>query len=126
MSTDLLTVTRDQTGTLQLVYAAGEVDMSTAQLFEQEVDAACEAAAVSGRVVVDLTDVTFFASTGLSVLVRANDFCRANGTTLTVVATEPAVRHVFELTALDTLFPVTDSLFQATRIHLAEEPGPAA
>lgn len=51
---------------------SGEVDLATAPQLNESIDAALSATDVSG-LIVDLTDVTFFASVGMTVLVEASN-----------------------------------------------------
>ena len=61
-------------------------------------------------IVVDLGAVTFIDSTGLGVLVSAyNDAIQRDGT-VELVASDPRVVRVFEMTSLDQLFTIHASL----------------
>lgn len=56
----------------------------------------------NGRVLVDLTEVELVDSFGLGVLVGARKRAQARDGELAVVVTSERLRHVFELTGLDT------------------------
>jgi len=80
-----------------LVTIAGEVDMATAPtLAETLVQFA------NGSVTVDLGDVTFIDSSGLSALLAAERHIRRRQGRLFVQGVNPITRKLFELTGLDT------------------------
>jgi anti-anti-sigma factor len=93
-------------GEVRIVAVAGEVDMVSAPAFLQ----ALESARGSSRVVVDLTEVEFFDSSGVAALVRAHQTLSGLGIELRVVAPPAALaRRVLEITRLGDLFPVEES-----------------
>ena len=94
----------------RIVAARGELDLHTAPQLASALTPAIDA---GDRVIVDLTGVTFIDSSGVGVLVTALERARPTGTTLVVVAPHPRVRKVFEITGLDGLLPVHDSLDDA-------------
>jgi anti-sigma B factor antagonist len=72
-----------------LVRVVGEVDMATGDLMAERLD---EAMVTGVRVLmVDLTGVTFFGSTGLAVLLRARERARARHVDLRIVAGQRSV-----------------------------------
>jgi anti-sigma B factor antagonist len=87
----------------------GEVDLATSHELDEQL-----ATLIWGRpelLVVDLTDVTFMDSTGLGVLVKSVRDVRAGGGDLRLVATQPQIIRLLELTGLDavfTVFPTTE------------------
>ncbi len=83
-----------------LLRVEGEIDTLTADELERGMDQLL--AAPSGVLVVDLSDVTFMASSGLAVLIRAAH--RADDRRLRIVATGRAVRRPLEITGSDQLF----------------------
>jgi anti-sigma B factor antagonist len=108
----LLDISTADHGGRTVVHLDGELDAYTAPRL-----AAClddlrrQAGGGAGAVVVDLTRVTFVDSTGLGVLVTAHR--AAGGGSLQVVAPDPRVRRVFEMTSLDRLLTIRDSLADA-------------
>ncbi len=93
-----------------IVAAAGEIDISTVtglreRLFEL---------AASGRpLVVDLDQVGFIDSAGLSALVGTANRAGAHGGSLYAVCARPKIRKLFRLTGLDCRIPLAGTLDEA-------------
>jgi anti-sigma B factor antagonist len=83
---DLLQVQRRVNGTGVVVHVAGELDLLTALGLVDELTTARTPARALGPVVIDLTDLTFIASVGLSILIAHDRLCRAEDMELRVVA----------------------------------------
>jgi anti-sigma B factor antagonist len=81
----------------------GEIDTLTAPPLEQAVQDLL-ARHGSAVVVVDLSGVTFLASSGLAVLIRGAHAAARRGTRLRLVAGSRAVRRPLEVTGSDQLF----------------------
>lgn len=94
---------------------AGEVDIRTAPRLSEQVAAhfAGEATPVPA-LVFDLSEVTFFASVGLAVLAEAHRTATARASTVWVVAADRAVTRPLEITGLDKVLTVVDSVEAAT------------
>lgn len=107
-----ITVSRPRPGTVVLD-VRGEVDTLTAPQFE---------AALTGldggdrsTIVVDLTGVTFLASSGLAVLIQSAHRRDGEADRLRLVAPSRAVRRPLEITGSDQLFDLYNDLDTATR-----------
>jgi len=99
--------------TYSVVRVEGEVDLASAPELH-EILAAFDPGA--GGVIVDLRDVAFLDSSGLSVLVRCHQHLDvAGGTGLRLVVTRPAIHRVLDATGLTEVFDVYTSLDDATR-----------
>ncbi len=86
----------------------GEIDVATAPRLREQL-----IAVVTGgqpRLVLDLEGVTFLDSTGLGVIVGLLKRARTLGGDVLLVCTQPAVRKVFEITALDRTMPLAVSV----------------
>jgi anti-sigma B factor antagonist len=83
------------------VRLAGDIDLGTAPLLKQAVDAH---ARTGQTLTIDLRDVGFIDSMGLAALVRAQHRAAARGASLQLVAPPERVRSVFRLTRLDRIF----------------------
>jgi anti-sigma B factor antagonist len=85
-----------------LIAVAGEIDVATVLELDQILLRARDRGA--NRLVVDLRDVTFMDTTGISVLVRWTRVARRAGFRFTVIPGEGAARRVLDLTGvLETL-----------------------
>ncbi|MEU2257316.1 STAS domain-containing protein [Nocardia xishanensis] len=92
---------------VDVVAVHGEVDMASAPQLQAALEEALEQAQRGGKaLVVDMLEVGFLGSAGLSVLLVASE---AQSRRLRVVASD-AVRRPIELTALDELLLVFPSL----------------
>ncbi|WP_454196603.1 STAS domain-containing protein [Nocardia sp. Marseille-Q1738] len=102
-ATKVLDVQVREHGEVDVVIVQGEVDMASAP----QLQAALKEAQRGGKsLVVDMSEVGFLGSAGLSVLLVASEAQQAR---LRVVASD-AVRRPIELTALDELLSVFPSL----------------
>jgi anti-sigma B factor antagonist len=80
----------------------GEVDLSTAPLVEERLDAAIRDSA--GPFVLDLSAVAFLDSSGVNVLLRARALLGRADRALLVVCPDGQVRRVLALAGIDDLF----------------------
>jgi anti-anti-sigma factor len=85
-----------------VVHVGGELDMAGAETFGKALAEAAE----SGHVVIDLGDCTFLDSAG----VRAISAAARDADRVSVVASDPGIVRVLEITALDTMVTVHPSL----------------
>lgn len=90
----------------------GEIDTLTAPPLEQAMHDLI-ADPVEDRLVVDLSGVTFLASSGLAVLVRAAHRASRHGRRLRLVATARAVRRPLQITGSDQLFDMYQNVSEA-------------
>jgi anti-sigma B factor antagonist len=85
------------------IIVAGEIDLSTAGKLDAEIRHAEDT--VIGQIVVDMTDLSFVDSTGLSVLLRASVRSRENGNRLSFVPSKhEAVTRLVALTGTGEMF----------------------
>ena len=94
-------------GSWTVVQARGEVDVASSPALGHALETVGEQ---RRDVVVDLSGVTFIDSTGLGVLVQALNGANAAERRLRLVISDPNVRRVFEVTALDGVFSIHGSL----------------
>lgn len=90
----------------------GEVDTLTAPQFSAAVDELMNDHAAAR--VVDLTGVTFLASSGLAILIQAAHRAEERGGRLKLVVGNRAVRRPLEITGTDQLFDVHTDVRDAT------------
>jgi len=88
------------------VVLAGELDLVNAPSLERELEAA--QVDPSRTVILDLRGVTFIDSTGIRVLLGADERAREGGGRLVVVRGAPAVDRAFEVTQLDQKLELVD------------------
>jgi anti-sigma B factor antagonist len=93
-----LDVSSDPTGQV-VIAVAGEVEMVTAPQL-----AACILEHATSDVVVDLSNVTFLDSSGITALVHGYNELRKNGHTLRTTGERDLIRRVLEISGLDGLF----------------------
>ena len=90
---------------------SGEIDMATsAGLKRHLVEIAREEPPV---VVLDLTSVDFFDSSGLNAVVAGHRLMRHHGGEVRIVCSEPRVTRVFEISGLTHVFTLHDSVDDA-------------
>lgn len=97
-------------GSWTVLRARGEVDLATAPKLRAALAGASRNDGVAGDVVVDLTLVDLVDSTGLGVLIGALRRANQQDTRLVLCGLCPAVRAVFDLTGLATLFEIVPSM----------------
>ena len=90
----------------------GEIDMATAPRFRQRLLAVISAGAQD--VVIDLSEVDFIDSTGLGVLMGAAKRVRSSGGDIRLVMKGSRLAELIELTRLDRVLDVFDSVATAT------------
>jgi anti-sigma B factor antagonist len=90
-----------------VIAVAGEIHVSTAPEFSTSLNDAIGQGKTS--VVLDLGDVSFIDSTGLSVLLNGLRRVTRRGGRMAIVCTNPTVLRLFEITRLDTTFEIVDS-----------------
>ena len=93
-----------------VVRVTGELDLATVPQLEQALAERPEGAA---GLVIDLSDCTFVDSTCVRLLVGVVRETESAGGRAAIVATDPGVLRVLEITALDTLVPVHPSVDEA-------------
>ena len=101
-----------ETGVLTLALA-GELDVGTQAATSALISEALES--TPKVLILDLRDVDFPGSTGLSVLIEAQRAAAASNVAICLVATRRATLLPLELTGLTTMFPVFASPEEAMR-----------
>ena len=115
MTRATLAISRSLNGGTSVVSVSGEIDVSTAPLFEKRLSEAVEER-MAGGIVVDLSEVTFMDSTALNALVHCFERQRARLEGFAVVAADSRVTTLLEVTRLDRLlrvFPTREAALAA-------------
>jgi anti-anti-sigma factor len=110
---------RTVTGGAVIVSIAGEIDLATADMFRDSLSPHLSDPATT-LLVCDLSQVTFMACSGLSILVDARAVLAARGARLSVVANSPAVLRPVVVTGLRDVLPVQPNLSAALSQSIVE------
>jgi anti-anti-sigma factor len=103
--TELLSVTVVQPDHAVVVaYVVGEVDMVTGPLLQSHLDNAL--ATRPARLIIDLSRVSFLASTGLAVLINTHTAATGQGTNLQLRNVSKAAARPLHITNLTNLFEI--------------------
>jgi anti-anti-sigma factor len=108
----LLSFQTTVTGDVAVVALSGELDVAGAALLENELTRVAADHDAQG-LVLDLSELDFMDSTGLRLMVLADERARAEGRRLSLVRGKPDVQRVFEITRM------TD------RLHFVDSPAEA-
>lgn len=109
MTDQTLTVTLDPRPTgPPVVVVEGELDHHTAPRLSEVLDAVDERG-----VVVDLTDLAYCDSTGISVLVIAYQHARTAGTPFAIAGLNHELTRVFQIMGLDKVLPFHPTVDEA-------------
>lgn len=106
-------------GGATVVAVRGEIDISTVPELAGRLDALRPADL--RELIVDLGGVDHLAADGLRTLVRLRQRVRDHGGSLRLVCGGPKVRRVFQVTDLDKVFPLYDSLSAAFKGRTAHD-----
>ncbi len=101
---------REERGSL-IVSFDGEIDLEHSPIARKALLDSIGRAR-SGGVVVDLERVSYIDSSGIASLVEAFQKARQQGTPFGLAVISPAVRRVLELSRLDKVFPIHESIEQ--------------
>jgi anti-sigma B factor antagonist len=105
----LLEVSTDLTGDTAVVYAVGEVDMSNAQELLNAIQGACDEISEPTPLAVDLSGIAFLGSSGINVLLQAQQRCQAQRTPLRVVAVGRTVLRTLLICGLGGVLDIRES-----------------
>ncbi len=108
----LLSFQTTVTGDIAVVALTGELDVAGAELLENELRRVAADHQTAG-LVLDLRDLDFMDSTGLRLIVLADERARADGTTFTLVRGRPDVHRVFEITRMIDRLTIVDDPSEA-------------
>jgi anti-sigma B factor antagonist len=106
-----ITIAITDHGEWRVLHVHGELDVETAPILRN----ACSDAVSEGHgsLIIDLSDVPFIDSSGLSVLISAQRVVRLAEGRLRLVTTVPATLRLLRVTGLDTAFDVRPDLENA-------------
>jgi anti-sigma B factor antagonist len=101
----VLTIQAGEEGGEFVIRASGELDMASAETFENELRQAIDSEA--STVVLDVEGLTFIDSTGLRAFLLAVEMSRSNGRCLIVRASKE-FRRVVEVSGVEDSLPLGD------------------
>jgi anti-sigma B factor antagonist len=99
----ILTASVTECDGVAVVRLVGEIDMATVARAEAAIQDAVERA---NRVVLDMSELRFFSSAGLNLLVRLRQEAQRRDLDIRLAAVAPAVLRPIELMGLADLFPI--------------------
>lgn len=102
----VLTVARSQEGAAAVVALHGELDMSTLTVVQDELDAI--GAGLPELLVIDMSELGFVDSSGVRLVLLAEDRARAEGRSLKVRLGQGAAYRLFRTLGLADRFAVVD------------------
>jgi anti-sigma B factor antagonist len=105
------TIEGDEPGVI--IAVRGQADLHTAPQLREAMTNAIDGGATS--LIVDLSDATFVDSMTLGVLLGAVKRLRPHGGKVAVVCVSPHIRRIFEITLLDRVFALHETLDDAQR-----------
>jgi anti-sigma B factor antagonist len=107
-----------QLGRYSVLGLSGELDAANSEQVEHDLRTALEAAQPAG-IILDLSNLAFCDSSGLSTLIAVYKQARARQLPLVLAGAHDRVAHVMSLTRVDRLLPFSADLPQAV-LHLDE------
>jgi anti-anti-sigma factor len=116
-----LAIRSERTGQAHVVKLVGELNMTTAQAFEDELKRV--EATDAGEIIVDLSGLKFIGSDGLKAFIHASARSRQGDNRLRLVRGSDQVQKTFETSGLVSRLPFADrgdarSRWQLSRAHL--------
>jgi anti-sigma B factor antagonist len=101
----------DMMGAVSVVHVSGEVDMISRDAVERVLSRAVDGHPEA--MVIDLSDVTFFGSSGLQMLAETRAHAAASHVPLRLVASSRKVLRPLEITGMTVAFTVYDTVADA-------------
>lgn len=126
--TDIPLLTSSLDDGITRIRLSGDLDLPHTPDIQRALEELIEAGHT--RLLIDLTDVTFIASSGLGVLLSIHRLLERVGGQLAVLCPEPSMRGLFELVGHTLVFPTEPTIEQAlsglTDASAAEPPAKPA
>ncbi len=98
--------TERRAGPALVLAPAGRIDMGSAEAFRERLIPLVQAAGKSGEpVLLDFAGVDYISSAGLRVLMLAAKEARTSGGKIAVVALQPLVGEIFQISRFDKVLP---------------------
>jgi anti-sigma B factor antagonist len=107
-----LDVDTTQVGAASVLTLRGEIDVYTAPRLRQAIIDLVDGGA--SHIIIDMSAVDFLDSTGLGVLVGGLKRVRVKDGSLSIVTSQDKILKIFDITGLNKVFPIHDSVDAAT------------
>jgi anti-sigma B factor antagonist len=104
-------ITTEWQGKTAIIYVVGDIDLSRSV----DLQAACNAVVKKkpNRVIVDFSEVPYMDSSGVASMVKLLSRTKKTNTPLLLAAMNTRVRAVLQITRLDSVFTLTDTVEDA-------------
>ncbi|HWD08089.1 MAG TPA: STAS domain-containing protein [Actinomycetota bacterium] len=114
-----LNIVRESLPEAEVVRVSGELDIASSPALREELT---EVAHGGRNVVLDMGDLAFMDSTGLSVIIAALKRLREHSLNLILCAPQPAVRRTLEICGLDNIITICPT--EADTLEHLRSPSP--
>ncbi len=106
-----MNLTSEHSGSVDIVRLAGRIDHENAEAFSTSLAPHLHAcASANGKLLIDLSELSYISSAGLRVLMVATKKIKPAGGALAVAAPREMVKEVLEITRFNLVFPVYASV----------------
>lgn len=102
-----MNITQERQGDTLIVAAAGRVDGSNSQEFQQALEGAIDEG--DRAVVLQLQQLSYISSSGLRVMLMVARTLQKRGTKFALCELTESIREVFEISGFDRIIPVHDT-----------------
>lgn len=108
---DRITVHRDERGNAAILRPVGEIDLSRSPSLRLQLREALETR--PGRLVIDLTEVSYMDSSGVATFVEAMQHARSVQCPMVLCCLQERVMSIFEIARLDMVFTIVPDVDEA-------------
>lgn len=106
--TDTIEIKVESRDGVTIVRPKGDVDLQRSPILRDQLKSVSEKK--PGRLVVDLSDVSYMDSSGVATLVEAMQLARRGKYPLVLCCLQDRVKSIFEIARLDTVFQIAPDL----------------
>ena len=118
MNKPTLTIDITRSDVRTIVQPKGDINITQSPVLRAKLKALIEEGPPS--VILDLSDVKFMDSSGIATLIETLQICRNEHIPFSLCSLQVRVRSVFEISRLETVFTIYDSLDSATGADTSE------
>jgi anti-anti-sigma factor len=99
-----MNITVSKENDFSIVRVEGRVDISTAKVFEAQMNALIEAGCI--EMIVDCSDLVYISSSGLKVLIALQRQLASSQGKITLCSLQPGIAKIFEISGFGSIFPI--------------------